>query len=59
MVKHTAHNGRDPGSSPVRPNIIVLIYFILISFGGTGRRDGLKIHSSHGGIGSTPIMSTR
>lgn len=27
------------------------------TFGGTGRRDGLKIHSSHGGVGSTPTMS--
>lgn len=42
-LEHTAHNGRDVGSSPTRLN--TNLSFLLAALGGIGRRVGLKIQS--------------
>lgn len=46
-LKHTAHNGRDVGSSPARDTF---------SLGGIGRHVGLKIQSFFKGNGSSPLV---
>ena len=53
MVKRTAHNGNNIGSSPMKSIIIIFIY--LAKF---GRREKLKIFSSLKGVGSSPTINS-